>query len=220
MAQGNISDDPRMVVIGAGGIGSWFCPRLSKMVEGDQFDNLCKSGIIIYDPDVVEEKNMRHQAFFDGEEGLPKAAIMKLRYNFDMRVARFGKEHLTSFNWYIICADNTAVRKLVFEHVAAANKDRKTPAKKFIDMRAEGSTLAIFTYKCGIEALMSSLGKEPESEQGFSCQLPSDTAVGQVNEAYDIVGGIGIQLLLNDFRGVEIPDTIMHDVVVPASVRR
>ena len=145
---------------------------------------------------------------------------MHHRFDFNMSVAKFDEKHLTDYNWFIICADNTAVRNIVFKHVWECNKGRSKPVKKFIDMRAEGSTLAVFTYKCGLEALLSSLGKEPESEQGFSCQLPSDTAIGQVNEAYDIVGGIGIQLLLNDFRGIEIPDTIMHDVIIPAAVRR
>ena len=217
---GDLIADPKVAVIGAGGIGSWFCPRLSKKIEGDQLINVSKNDVTVFDPDIVEVKNMKHQAFFEGEEGLPKAAVMAHRFGFDMAVARFDKEHLTNYNWFIICADNTAIRKIVFEHVNECNKGRKSPVKKFIDMRAEGSTLAIFTYMCEIGALMSSLGKEPESEQGYSCQLPSDTAVGQVNEAYDVVGGVGIQLLLNDFRGVEIPDTIMHDVVIPAAVRR
>ena len=219
-AIGNIVEDPRLAVIGAGGIGSWFCPRLSKKIEGDQLENMDKKDVVVFDPDVVEVKNMRHQAFFTGEEGLPKAAIMQHRFGLDMAVARFDRQHLVNYNWFIICADNTAVRKLVYQHVHECNNGRRAPVKKFIDMRAEGSTLAIFTYKCALEALMSSLGAEPDSEQGYSCQLPSDTAVGQVNEAYDVVGGIGIQLLLNDFRGIEIPDTIMHDVVIPAAVRR
>lgn len=218
---GNIIEDPRLAVIGAGGIGSWFCPRLSKKIEALQLGNLdSNSNVTVFDPDVVEVKNMKHQAFFDGEEGLPKAAIMGHRFSFGVQVAKFERQHLGDYNWFIICADNTAIRKLVYKHVLECNRDRKTPMKKFIDMRAEGTNLAVFTYQCEEKALMSSLGKEPDSEMGYSCQLPSDVAVGQVNEAYDVVGGIGIQLLLNDFRGIEIPDTIMHDVVIPAAVRR
>ena len=221
MAQtlGDIATGPRMAIIGAGGIGSWFCPRLSKKIEGGQLARLAKDDVHIFDPDVVEAKNMKHQAFFEGEQGMPKAAIMEHRFEMRGRIERFGKSNLGDFNWYVICADNTAVRKLVYEHVLEVNEGDKVFRKKFIDMRAEGDKLAIFTYRASLKALMSSLGAEPESEQGFSCQLPSDTIAGQVKEAYDVVGGIGMQLLLDDFRGLEIPDTIMQDVVVPAAVR-
>lgn len=215
---------PKMVIIGAGGIGSWFCPRLAKKLEGDQLAGLSLGDITVFDPDIVERKNMKHQAFFEGEEGLPKAAIMNHRFGFKMSVSRFDTGNLTAFNWFVICADNTAVRKIVYEHVEASktysDPDNIRVAKKFIDMRAEGRMLSVFTYRCELQQLMSSLGQEPESKQGYSCQLPQDVAVGRVNEAYDVVGGIGMQLLLDDFRGEEIPDTIMHDVVMPAAIRR
>lgn len=201
-------------MIGAGGIGSWFCEKLDKMIDAGQLlphvNNTTQ--VTVYDPDVVEKKNMRHQQFYEGEEGMGKAEIMHIRFEFDWKMLRFGQLQLTSHNYYIICADNVGVRKTIYEHVLLSNSGGKM-MKKFIDMRAEGKMYSIFTHTCSRERLMASLGDDPDSIEGFSCQLPGDVVIGHVNLAHCAAAVAGLQILLDDFRGGRIPASYVQDVV-------
>ena len=63
----------KIMIIGAGGIGSFLIPLLSK-VGTDRYT------ITVYDPDIVEEKNLTYQNFRKTEIGNNKALCMQKRY--------------------------------------------------------------------------------------------------------------------------------------------
>ena len=61
----------KIMIIGTGGIGSYLIPLLNKTGLYD---------ITIYDPDVVESKNISYQNFEDAHVGMLKVDAMDARY--------------------------------------------------------------------------------------------------------------------------------------------
>ena len=204
-----------LCVIGCGGIGSWFCLLLDRLIEHQQLGS--DMDIKVYDMDIVEKKNLRHQLFDEQEIGMPKAAVMALRHsNMLPVIKRFDDKDLHKFDYFIICADNNAVRNLVYEHVLVTNEGLEPGhkgRKKFIDMRCEGRDYIVLTYRCNREMLFCTLGDTKESTQGFSCQRAEDVVRSQIKLGNMAVAPVGAQILLDDFRGVEIPEYIYSGVV-------
>ena len=66
----------QVILAGAGGVGSRLVPPLVKMLP---------SGTIldIYDPDIVEKKNLNRQHFCHRDLGKPKAQVLAERYSND-----------------------------------------------------------------------------------------------------------------------------------------
>ena len=62
----------RVLIIGAGGIGSFLIPLLDKT-------NLYT--LTVYDPDKVETKNLTYQNFEKDDVGRYKVKVMNTRYN-------------------------------------------------------------------------------------------------------------------------------------------
>ena len=200
------------VIIGAGGIGSHFCRVLDKLMRHSQ---LRGDGIqvpteeamqwSVYDFDVVERKNLKHQDFDYREIGLPKSLIMAKRYDFAGAPVKFTEDHLGDFDFFVICADNAAVRKIVYEHC-------KTAGKPFIDMRCEGDMIAVYTHKCELDELLDSLGEDKDSEEGKSCQLAVDTAAQRIQMGNFAVVPIGAQVLLHMVRNEPFPKKVVRTV--------
>jgi molybdopterin/thiamine biosynthesis adenylyltransferase len=201
-----------IAVIGAGGIGSYFCEALHRMVTHNQLTNIKEQDIYVYDFDVLEQDNLRHQNYRSVELGAPKATVMALRYLFKDMLARFTEQHLTKHEFFVICADNPQVRKLVYKHC-------KSTGKGFIDMRCEGAQFAVFTSKEDLNILETSLGETPDSTEGRSCQLPADTASGIIQPGNMAVAPIGMQIMLQMFRGEEYPKFIHETTYKSRTVR-
>ena len=53
-------EDKKILIVGAGGIGSWLCYFLHDLQEHDQLNN---TWITVADGDTVEKKNLRYQKF-------------------------------------------------------------------------------------------------------------------------------------------------------------
>ena len=62
----------KVMIIGTGGIGSYLIPLLNKTGLYD---------MVIYDPDVVESKNISYQNFEDTHVGMFKVDAMEARYD-------------------------------------------------------------------------------------------------------------------------------------------
>jgi len=197
----------RTAIIGAGGIGSHFLRLLHQMITHKQlgadvrFDDFC-----VFDFDVVEPKNCRHQDYDLTEVGLPKAAVMTLRYDIPHQVKAFIEDDVPFWGSYIICADNAAVRRIVFEHAVQTKK-------RFLDMRSEGDMYAIYTDRCPLEKLMSSLGPDPSSEQGFSCQRPSDVAQGIIQLGNFFAAPAGMDVWLRMCRKTIYPAARVQSII-------
>ena len=209
-----MSFDRKVVVIGAGGIGSFFCAFLARDIKMKQFGNMLIDNVTVFDFDVVEEKNLRHQDFQMDDIPAPKSAIMSQRYGYNFSTARFVKEDLTQYDTFIICADNPGVRKLVYEHC-------KTYNKPFLDMRTEGEVIAIFTHKEETDRLLASLGEEKkrDSEEGRSCQLAADVAENITQHGNYVVAALGIQTYLDMYREKPFPKSYVGKVGRTPTIR-
>ena len=185
----------RVAIIGAGGIGSFFCDFLSRDIEHDQFGGMCKVDVTVYDFDVVEEKNLRHQNFTMFDIPAPKALVMTERYGCTARADRFVEEDLYNHDMFIICADNPQARKIVYKHC-------KTYDKPFLDMRTEGEMIAILTHNEDIDKLLATLGEEKgrDSIEGRSCQRAEDVANNTTQHGNYVVSALGIQTYLDMYR--------------------
>lgn len=64
-------NDIKLAIIGLGGIGSWFVFRYNFRKRTYQFQDI--ESCVGFDPDVVEEKNLKHQLYSEEDVGLPKA---------------------------------------------------------------------------------------------------------------------------------------------------
>ena len=199
----------RVAIIGAGGIGSWFAFQLERLMLTKQLGDV--EEVVVYDPDLVERKNLAHQLFYEEEIGAPKAGILAMRHGFTPRPFKFEAKHTGGHMFFIICADNPGVRKVIYDHCELAEKE-------FLDMRCEGSRYSLLTSFCSKEVLARSLGETPTSEVGRSCQRAVDTEAGQIQLGNFAVGAAGCQLLMDWRRGLAVPGYLSGSVLSGALV--
>lgn len=123
-----LSDNTKIIVIGAGGTGSMLILPLARYLRAKEF----VGELIIADGDKYEPHNAERQAFALSKSGMNKAEYQGLAIgsqlpDFTKRVsiaskylAREDVESLISDNTIVInCADNLAIRKYVEDRVAS-----------------------------------------------------------------------------------------------------
>jgi len=94
-----------MYLIGAGGIGCYLAPGLSRIAHPS--DSVC-----IYDGDLVEKKNLTRQMYTSDDIGKPKANILASRYGFSVNPFWFDENATVREKSVIFCAaDNVPCRK-------------------------------------------------------------------------------------------------------------
>ncbi|MGV8131143.1 MAG: ThiF family adenylyltransferase [Candidatus Pacearchaeota archaeon] len=187
---------PQIHIVGAGGIGSYFCRSLYDAITQRQLDPSTK--INVYDPDEVETKNTRYQCFDDLDIASLKVNVMEEKYQFRpwAKLVTANDIKLWNKNDIVIsCVDNREFRKELFEICSAP----ETPY--FIDLRCEGRTICYFTKSKHNtkEKLMQSLGSEDNISSG-SCQVPYRFANSIIDFGNRIIAEIGLQLLVNYLR--------------------
>lgn len=188
------------LVIGAGGIGSWFCNEIFDDIVKNQID-LKSIAFTIADSDIVDIKVRRYQDFSNEDLGKNKAEIISKRHGFNCIQKRIEtEEQLKDFNIIICCVDNVKTRKLVFEH--CFKKD-----KYFIDLRAEGRNSGYYTKDNNeLNKLLKTL---PDDDTDGSCQLQRDLDKGIIQKCNKVVALKGSQLLLNHLRDIKnLPEHI------------
>jgi|TARA_B110000967_G_scaffold201149_1_gene238014 hypothetical protein len=130
-----------IVVGGAGGIGSWLAPFLTRIGHT----------LYIYDDDTIDQTNMAGQFYNQSQIGIRKTDAVKLNCralngaNLISTFGRYDKNGLTS-PIMITCFDNMAGRKLMFEKWVT-QKDREL----FLDGRMLAETGMIFCVLPGQE---------------------------------------------------------------------
>ena len=98
----------KIMIIGAGGIGSFLIPLLSK-VGTDRYN------ITVYDPDIVEEKNLTYQNFRKTEIGNNKALCMQRRYTVvGLPYKVLSGQQLEGYDLVVCCADNLDIRRTMY----------------------------------------------------------------------------------------------------------
>ncbi len=119
-----------IIVIGAGGTGTYFLKEFSRFLSGKS--DLPVASLTIFDGDTVEHKNLERQAFTEDDLGQNKAAVMAevLNSSFDLNWEAVGeyllkpgqlKEEVGTGTVPIIigCVDNHACRLVVEEYVSS-----------------------------------------------------------------------------------------------------
>lgn len=105
----------RVMVIGAGGTGSYLAQGLAKMVAGYRL----QVKVTLVDPDIIEEKNCARQNFQPWEIGESKAQALAFRLNQQYGVA-FGAvkgfgvdaiEDVDALRLIVTCVDTVEARK-------------------------------------------------------------------------------------------------------------
>tara|TARA_B110000196_G_C21081842_1_gene632890 strand:+ start:146 stop:736 length:591 start_codon:yes stop_codon:yes gene_type:complete len=179
-----------ILIVGAGGIGSWLCYFLWDLQNCSQ---LFDSSFTIADGDTVEKKNLKYQKFEIDDITDNKALCMEAKYGFNSIDKLINtSEDLLTYDCIISCVDNTSFRRMMF------NTCIKT-GKYFIDLRSEGTTIMALTKhkKNDIETLLATI---PEEVQDASCQRPFELEGGIIQQGNKIIAGVGSQFVLNYIR--------------------
>jgi len=188
----------KLLVIGAGGIGSWLIARIARLRDYSQLGGL--DGIVVADYDEVEKKNLPYQNFELDEIMDPKARALEIRYGIFCQEKRITEhQDLDPFDIIICAVDNSNTRKLVFEHCS------NHPEKYFIDLRAEGTAVWAITSDAEwpLEKLIESLGTGNSEDR--SCQRDYELEAGIIQLGNTIISEVGAQWLLNHVRNKKNP---------------
>ena len=189
-----------ILVVGAGGIGSWLAFHLYDLNEHSQLND---AFITFVDDDTVDMDNLSYQNFGMEDVTDEKAESISARYGFTGKTERVTKaKELDGYDCVVCAVDNTKFRKLLFE--TAEKNDFY-----WIDLRSEGRAIAAFTKNKNntLEAMMLTI---PKDVKDGSCQLEYEKQAGIVQNGNKIIGCIGSQYILNWLRGEVNPPTFIH----------
>lgn len=196
--------DMKILIVGAGGIGSWMIPELYELIELEQIPNNIK--FTIADFDLVESKNLLYQNFQKTDLFEPKALVLSAKYNMEPLIKKIdNKSMLNNYDCIVSAVDNTEFRKLLFDYVFNDNQD-----VYWIDLRSEGKSYAVYakSKKLSYEYMMNTLPKEDVS--GGSCQHNWELENNIIQRGNRHAAQYGVSYLLNWFRGDPNPAEFIH----------
>ncbi len=185
----------RLLIIGAGGIGSFLVEELCKSIDQGQIDPNME--ISIADNDTVEVDQIKYQNFTFDEAGLNKAQALAKRFEqfgitaISKRIKTVAK--LKGYDFVILCVDNDITRKLVINYAFSRNIN-------FLDLRADGRRISAFPRMPAKEYNLKLV--DADDITCYSCQDPASLRLGRIDKGNRIVAIIGVQMLLNHLRGL------------------
>ena len=189
-----------ILVVGAGGIGSWLAWQLHHL---NQFNQLTECLITFADDDTVDSKNLPYQYFDQLDLTDNKAEVIGIKYQFEYLSKRIKtKDQLANYDLIVSAVDNAKFRKLLFEYV------NENPDVYWIDLRSEGRAIAFYTKhkNNSIEKMLGTLPDDLETEG--SCQLAFELDNGIVQVGNRIIATFGAQLILNWYRSEPNPPSL------------
>lgn len=176
----------KVLVIGAGGIGSFLIPLLDKVELYD---------ITVADPDKVETKNIPYQNFQQTDVGDNKALVMKDHYSLSKAIVYpiLTEKQMKGYDLVICCVDNLGLRRTLYNTKI-----------KWLDLRAQGRNGAVVSHKADIKMYESLLSG---SDGSFSCQGDSWNGTNEgVQFMQVVVAGLGAQWIQKYFIDEEVYD--------------
>ena len=178
----------KILVIGAGGIGSFLIPLL---------DKVGLYNITVADPDTVETKNLPYQNFNADNVAQNKALVMKDNYNKSvLRAIKYPiltEKQMKGYDLVICCVDNLGLRRTMYNTKI-----------KWLDLRAQGRNAALVSHKADIKMYESLLAGKDGS---FSCQGDSwDGSNEGVHFMQVAIAGMGAQWIQRYFNDEEVSD--------------
>jgi len=184
-------DTSKVLIIGCGGIGSWFIQEIKDCFEQEQITSHYQFDIA--DNDIVELEQIRYQNFNITEIGKSKSKALVERTGFDYLDIRINKEkYLEEYDLFVLCVDNEKTREMVIKYCHKHNKE-------FLDLRATGRRIfAMPKLKSEKENLKF---VDINDKKEYSCQEKRDIDMGRIQKGNKIVAQIGVQMFLNLIRG-------------------
>jgi molybdopterin/thiamine biosynthesis adenylyltransferase len=195
----------KILLAGGGGINSWFADQIDKLRAFGQIGENYYFTVI--DPDTVERKNLVYQNFTEEDLLAYKAESLANRYIMEYEnTSILHEKQLDPYDIVISGVDNSKFRRMFFEYM------HKHPKKYWVDMRAEGTQIAIYTKhpKNTLPELIATLPNETLDASSTSCQRSWELGAGVVQLGNKIVALIGAQFLLNHIRGGSNPPSYTH----------
>jgi hypothetical protein len=174
----------KILVIGAGGIGSFLIPLLDRIEEYD---------ITVADPDKVETKNLLYQNYLPLNVGQNKAQSMQDIHNNVSKASPYPiltAKQMEGYDLVVSCVDNLGVRRTLYN-----------TGLKWLDLRAQGRNAALVSHEADV-SLYDSLLAGPEGS--FSCQTNNWDGSGKsVNLMNAMIAGAGAQWIQKYFNDEE-----------------
>ena len=176
----------KILIIGAGGIGSYLIEVLNRTECYD---------IVVADPDKYEDKNMTYQYCRVSDIGENKAMQTAKKYltvNYQKYPILTAKQ-IWGYDLVVCCADNLDVRRLLYRENCA-----------WLDLRAQGRNCAYISYRADRNT-HDTLLAGPEGS--FSCQGDSwDGKTEHQHFSHIIAAGMGAQWIHRYFAGDDVAD--------------
>ena len=175
----------KIMIIGTGGIGSYLIPLLNKTGLYD---------ITIYDPDVVESKNISFQNFEDTQVGMLKVDAMDARYEIKKTYGYpvLTAKQLGGYDLVVCCADNLDIRRTMYNDKGLA----------WLDLRAQGRNGILVSFLENPD-LYGELTSGPDGS--FSCQGDAwDGGNTNLHYMHVAVAGIGAEWIQRWFNEEEV----------------
>jgi molybdopterin/thiamine biosynthesis adenylyltransferase len=174
----------KILIIGAGGIGSYLIQYLDKT-------RLYK--MIVYDPDIVEDKNLTYQNFTKDDVGHNKAENMAERYSVTGNpYPVLTEQQLVGYDLVICCADNLGIRKTLYKSKV-----------KWLDLRAQGRNCAMISYLMDSNKFDTVLAGPDGS---FSCQGEWNGKAKNIHMMNIVAAGVGTQWIQRWFNKEDVCD--------------
>tara|TARA_R100000742_G_C4275050_1_gene95311 strand:- start:842 stop:1405 length:564 start_codon:yes stop_codon:yes gene_type:complete len=178
----------KILVIGAGGIGSFLIPVLDRVRLYD---------ITVADPDKVETKNLPYQNFKIVSVGQNKATNMADNYSDSINKAIqfpiLTEKQMQGYDLVICCVDNIGLRRTLYNTTV-----------KWLDLRAQGRNAALVSYKADPKMYDTLLAGE---EGSFSCQGDSwDGSTEGVHFMQVAIAGLGAQWVQRWFNDEQVKE--------------
>jgi len=181
-----------VLIVGAGGIGSWLGYFLNDLDKKGQFEEVL---ITFADDDTVDTPNLSYQKFQVDDISDFKAEVMADRYGFESISERITTEDvLIKYDCIISCVDGKNFRELLFKTAD------KNPELFWIDLRSEGRTIVLYSKheRNTLENMLKTLPKG-EAEDG-SCQREYEKNNNIIQQGNKIIALIASQQILNWIR--------------------
>ena len=187
-------NDKKVLIIGAGGIGSHVAFEVGNLIELGQINPYID--FTLADDDRVELEQIRYQNFLADEVGMNKAEAITNRCFLKHSTERITSERqLKPYDIIIMCVDNNPTRELVINHIHKYDKH-------LIDLRAEGRNIfALAVLHNGTEKDLEEHLATLDLKDNASGSCQTDLDKNEIHMGNRIVAYIGTQMLLNYLRG-------------------
>jgi molybdopterin/thiamine biosynthesis adenylyltransferase len=179
----------KIMIIGAGGIGSFLVQFLSKLKIYD---------LTVFDSDKVERKNVLYQNYNVSHVGDTKARSIQTQFNvksqpYDVVIDR----DLDKYDLVVCCVDNMSTRRMLYN---------SSKPKQWLDLRAQGRNAVLISSDIDKNKLDMLLVGDDGS---YSCQAQEwDGSAEQVNQMNIVIAAMGSQWIQKRFNGEQVSDFV------------